>query len=276
MRGPTPHPKLDERQVAQAFWDSIGPMKGDGFDDYQGMSWSERAKLDPLRAGLDPRDDLGRKNAHIDRVQRHALLRGLAEAQILRGVSSVRALDFGCGGGRMFATLARWTDELWGLDRNVEMVELARRLNVMPPERVVVWDGQGAPPVPTSFDLIVSIGVTLTPELLESVAPELAQIAGERCVLVLIEQTDRGRGLTIERYRRTFAESGFVLRSERPVRLGTRSPFARIARQPLPSFVAAAAARAELAFAPTIHSSAAYVDHLMVLTRESADRAPSA
>jgi len=90
---------------------------------------------------------------------------------------------------------------------------------------------------------------------------------------VLIEQTDAGGGLTIDRYR-TFGDSGFVLRIERPVRLGTRSPFARIARQALPSFVAAAAARAELAFAPAIHGSAVYVDHLMVLTRE-ARSAPS-
>lgn len=249
-------------------------MKGDGFDDYQGMTWSERAKLDPLRAGLDPRDDQGRKNAHIDRVQRHALLRGLAEAQRFRGGRSVRALDFGCGGGRMFGTLKSWTDELWGLDRNAEMVELSKGLNIVPPERVVVWDGEGVPPVPATFDLIVSIGVTLTPELLESVAPELAGLAGDRCVLVLIEQTDAGRDLTIDRYRRTFAESGFLLRSQRPVRLGTRSPFARIARQPLPSFAAAAAARAELALAPAIHGSAAYVDHLMVLTHE-ARSAPS-
>lgn len=250
-------------------------MKGDGFDDYQGMTWTERAKLDPLRAGLDPRDDQGRKNAHIDRVQRHALLRGLAEAQRLRGGRSARALDFGCGGGRMFATLTDWTNELWGLDRNAEMVELARRLNVVPPERVVVWDGEGAPPVPTTFDLIISIGVTLTPGLLESVAPELAGLARDGCVLVLIEQTDATRGLTIDRYRRTFADSGFALRSQRPVRLGTRSPFARIARIALPSFVAAAAAKGELAIAPAIHGSAVYVDHLMVLTREAAGHATS-
>lgn len=251
-------------------------MKGEGFDVYQGMSWSERAKLDPLRAGLDPNDELGRKNAHIDRVHRRALLRGLGEAQRLRGATSARALDFGCGGGRMFATLARWTDELWGLDRNGDMVDLARKLHVVPPERVVVWDGEGPPPVPTSFDLIASIGVTLTPELLESVAPELAQLAGDRCVLVLIEQTEPGRGLTVERYRRTFSKVGFVMRSERPVRLGTRSPFARIAQLSLPSFVAAMAAQAEVALAPAFHRSAVYVDHLMVLTRDSGARSAKA
>lgn len=170
-------------------------MSGEGFDEYQGMSWSERAKLDPLRAGLDPRDDLGRKNAHIDRVQRYALLRGLRESERVRGGRSAQALDFGCGGGRMLEALAHWTDELWGLDRNGDMVDLARTLKVVPPERIVVWDGAGEPPVPTTFDLIVAVGVTLTIEVLESVAPELARLASDRCVLVLIEQTHSTRDL---------------------------------------------------------------------------------
>jgi SAM-dependent methyltransferase len=241
-----------------------GPSREDGRDTYQGMSWSERAALGPIRAGLDPADSAGRKNRYIDGLHRLALRRGLRLAERLRPGRSVRAVDYGCGGGRLFDALLPWTEELWGLDRNPDMLALARSQRIVPPEQLVASDDIARI---GKVDLFVTVYVAMTTTILDDIARDLERLAAPSCVAVLIEQVDASRGLTIERYRTAFAGAGFVPRVTRPIRPGTRSPFGRIARLVGIPPALRALAMAELLLAPLLARRSTYVDHLMVLRR---------
>lgn len=94
--------------------------------------WEDLADVDPLWAILsDPERRGGRweleeflstGEADVERVLRVA-------RELTRPRSRDRALDFGCGVGRVTRALARHFDEALGVDVSERMVEHARRIN---------------------------------------------------------------------------------------------------------------------------------------------------
>lgn len=98
----------------------------------QQQDWNELGKLDPLWAVLsDPARQFGRWNLDeffrtgaelVWRIRETAAPYGLPRA-------SHRALDFGCGVGRLTRALAPFFTECWGIDISEEMIRQARELN---------------------------------------------------------------------------------------------------------------------------------------------------
>lgn len=92
------------------------------------QQWEELAQLDPLFAILtekekqygkwDEEEFFASGRAEIDRL--------MASCGFQAGDNG-RALDFGCGVGRLSRTLRAYFGEVYGLDISQEMVELARR-----------------------------------------------------------------------------------------------------------------------------------------------------
>jgi SAM-dependent methyltransferase len=242
-----------------------------GLDTYQGMSWTERASLGPLRAAIDPSDIPGRRNELIDSIQRRALRWAIAEARRLHPGALHMALDFGCGGGRLTDELATVAAETWATDRNPAMVELAKKHARIPSERVVLWSDDSDPFGGVRFDLMLTVMVTLTPTLLGVVTSAMQQLVAEDGIVVMIEQLDGNRNLTIGDYRRELAAKGFSIRSQRLVRRGTRSPFLAIAsRLKLPASAVELLGRMEWALAPMLGiARGGYADSVIVSSRIS-------
>jgi SAM-dependent methyltransferase len=94
-------------------------------------TWDELARTDPWRAILgrpgqgppwDPEAFFALGDAEIGAALEYAARLGLPRRR-------ARALDFGCGAGRLTQALAAHFDEVTGVDVSPEMIELARRHN---------------------------------------------------------------------------------------------------------------------------------------------------
>jgi ubiquinone/menaquinone biosynthesis C-methylase UbiE len=94
--------------------------------------WDDLARSDPLWAVLTAPDKRGKRwdPAEFFRTGVDAVDGVLGEARA-RGLSigRHRALDFGCGVGRLTQALARHFDEVWGVDIAPAMIELAKSYN---------------------------------------------------------------------------------------------------------------------------------------------------
>lgn len=97
-----------------------------------GENWDAFGKIDPLWAiltepekrwgGWDPVEFFGTGRQEIDRVMKYIDTLGVH-------VRRQRALDFGCGVGRLTQALCAYFDECAGLDIAPSMIEQARRFN---------------------------------------------------------------------------------------------------------------------------------------------------
>jgi SAM-dependent methyltransferase len=127
----------------------------------QKRDWDDLARVDPFWAILtDPNRRYGRWDpeaffetgeAHIERLMARASGLGVPRRR-------EKALDFGCGVGRLTRALARRFDSCLGLDISEEMVARARELNASVPGctfRVCGHDELAAMPE-TSFDLVAT------------------------------------------------------------------------------------------------------------------------
>jgi SAM-dependent methyltransferase len=237
-------------------------------DSYQGMTWSDRAKYGVLGAVLDPGDKSGRKNAFIDRVQR-TVLEGALGSRHFR-----RALDFGCGTGRLLGFLAQRADEVYALDRTPEMLEVARRQHSMADERFVCWRDSRLPFEDKYFDLILSVGVlcAVPHSDLEQIAFELQRSCAPGGLIVLIEQVDNARALTPAAYVHAFDGDNFEVVAITPLRI-SGSIFHRYAAKAwIPSALIPALAKGEILsmrgarFSPDVRG---YWDYLLVLKKTS-------
>lgn len=239
----------ERRDVPDPPLGSIGSETEPGLDTYQGVTWSKRASLGSLRSGLDPNDETGRRNGHIDRVQRLALRWAVREV----AKPGMTILDFGCGTGRMFNELVATGAEVWGADRSEAMLDVARASQIVPPERIFHWDADAALRPPARFDVIATIGVALTPTLLRAVVTAVETLARPGATIVMLEQLDRRRGLTLADYGTALQSIGFNIERWRLARRGTRSPMLALSsRLPLPGWLSASAARAEWLAAPAL------------------------
>jgi SAM-dependent methyltransferase len=239
-------------------------------DSFQGMTWSDRAKFGVLGAVLDPGDKSGRKNAFIDRVQRTALNRALGNRHF------GRALDFGCGTGRLLGFLGKRADEVYALDRTPEMLDVARQQHPMPDERFVCWRNPRLPFDDGFFDLTLTVGVLCAVPHSDFVpiALELQRACAPGGLIVLIEQVDNDRALTPSTYRQAFESGDFEVVVTAPLRI-TGSIFHRYAAKAwVPSSLIPALALGEiLSMRGARFSSDAkrYWDYLFVFKKRSPD-----
>jgi SAM-dependent methyltransferase len=143
--------------------------------------WEELAELDPLWAVLSEPDRKGGRwelgaflatgEAEVERTLARAAELGLPEGH-------ERALDFGCGVGRITRGLAARFGEVVGLDASRKMVEHARRINAEVPNASFVA-GSLAELEPGSFDLAWSVLV------LQHLAPDEVEPAIERLIALV-------------------------------------------------------------------------------------------
>jgi SAM-dependent methyltransferase len=136
-------------------------------------NWDELGRTDPFWAILNDPDRAGARwdrkefmatgNVEFDRWLDWFLTLGLRPRRR-------RALDFGCGAGRMSQAIARHFTEVVGVDVAPSMIELARELNDRPGVTFVHHDRPDLSPFPTRhFDLVYSILV------LQHIRPEFTK-----------------------------------------------------------------------------------------------------
>jgi SAM-dependent methyltransferase len=170
-----------------------------------GTSWAELAQLDPLAAVLDPADKAGGKNRLIDRVHKRALARELGN------VSGTKALDFGCGTGRLSAWLAARGADVDGVDLTPEMLAVARAR--VPEARFQTIDGSTLPFADNEFDLVITAYVLQYYVDGDGAIPrELARVLRSGGRLFAVEQvtdSDLGRGGSFDAYRQMLVAAGF-------------------------------------------------------------------
>jgi SAM-dependent methyltransferase len=97
-----------------------------------GRDWEEMATLDPLWAILsDPEKRSGKwPLEEFFRTGQEEIARLMEQSQKLKlPRSRQRAIDFGCGVGRLTRALSEYFSECHGVDISGSMVETARRLN---------------------------------------------------------------------------------------------------------------------------------------------------
>ena len=122
----------------------------------QARDWDDLALVDPFWAvlaaddkrggGWEPTEFFATGEADVEEMLATA-------AQLGRPTRHERALDFGCGVGRLTRALARRFGETVGIDVSERMLEHARRLNADTPN--VTFASSDEPP-PEPFDLVVA------------------------------------------------------------------------------------------------------------------------
>jgi ubiquinone/menaquinone biosynthesis C-methylase UbiE len=95
-------------------------------------NWNEFGKTDPLWAILTSPEKKGNKwevdeffKTGLEEVE--AILSSLEQYNI--NIPKAKALDFGCGVGRLTQALAHYFDEVYGVDIAPSMIELAQKYN---------------------------------------------------------------------------------------------------------------------------------------------------
>jgi len=141
----------------------------DGVDSRQ--YWNDHAAIDPLWAVLSFPDKRGRWDLQefMKTGEREIALLFHRFEELGLEVPSSRALDFGCGVGRLTQALARRVDRVTGADISSVMIDHARRLNQYPGADYLCTSERGLDTLPSgSFDCIYSNIV------LQHVVPELS------------------------------------------------------------------------------------------------------
>jgi SAM-dependent methyltransferase len=233
-------------------------------DSFQGMTWAERARFGVLGAVLDPADKSGRKNAFIDRVQRTALQRTLGRRHFNR------ALDFGCGTGRLLRLLAARSNQVYALDRTLEMLDIARQQLELPNEHFVHWNEPRLSFGDGFFDLIISVGVLCTVSRVEfhRITGELRRVCSEGGIIILLEQVDNARSLTPATYVGAFP--GFECISANPVRASASRLMTYASNPNVPSWLIGPLAGLELMRLQGVRfqpNTRGYWDYLFVLKK---------
>jgi ubiquinone/menaquinone biosynthesis C-methylase UbiE len=200
-------------------WRSLARVQGD---------WDRFAETDPLWAILsDARMKGGRWDPDVffetGRQEIHALMRYVESLPV--NVGRLRALDFGCGAGRLTRALADVFDEVYGIDISPAMIELARRYNTHVSNCTFVQNpGPDFQSLSASnFDLIYS-NITLQhipPRHTERYLKSLVRLLGPGGLLVFQLPSERW-GIIADRLWCTFyydVYRRFVPRSEPVIRM---------------------------------------------------------
>jgi 2-polyprenyl-3-methyl-5-hydroxy-6-metoxy-1,4-benzoquinol methylase len=123
--------------------------------------WNQLAQRDPLWAILsDPTRRGGRWDLDtFFRTGEREISTLMYQLERLLGAANVfthRALDFGCGVGRLTQALARYYGNVVGVDISLGMIEHARRLNRHRDRVTYLHNTRQDLAVPGTFDLIYS------------------------------------------------------------------------------------------------------------------------
>jgi SAM-dependent methyltransferase len=212
--------------------------------------WNASATKNLDGSVLDPRDFRGHKNALIHLVQEQALERCLSALP-----RADRALDFGCGRGRLTTLLSRHAKETVGIDTGETLLAAAQKACEAPTIRFVHYGGEHLPFGSGEFDLALSVGVMqfmIVKAEHRALLGELAACLRRGGKLVLLEQTRatrRGWRASVEGYATTLGEHGLRLESSTPVRNGRDVLTYAVAFGAVPRRLLPAAARLEAALA---------------------------
>jgi SAM-dependent methyltransferase len=133
--------------------------------------WNQHAAIDPLWAVLSFPDKRGKWNLQefMKTGEREIALLFHRFDELQLTPPTTRALDFGCGVGRLTQALARRVERVTGADISSVMIDHARRLNQYPGADYLCTSGRGLDTLPSaSFDCIYSNIV------LQHVVPDLS------------------------------------------------------------------------------------------------------
>jgi ubiquinone/menaquinone biosynthesis C-methylase UbiE len=233
-----------------------------------GPSWDERSRLPEFAGVLDAGDPGGAKNRLIDSVHKLALRRELGQ------VRGRRALDVGCGNGRISSWLAGRGADVAGVDPSQEMLSAARDLS--PQVEFLLGDAEQLPFEGESFDVVVSVTVlqylAQQPERLSTAAAEIARVLRANGRFVAIEQVHDGglsRGASVGTYDACLAAAGLVTRRTTRIRLGSSRLLPHFAAHPrlVPLLVAARASMLEARLSRGRVEGGRYAEQLFVCGR---------
>lgn len=170
------------------------------------LTWAQRSALGMLRGVMDPADVGGRRNLYMHTVHTKALAR-----ELRRSAPVKRALDFGCGTGRLLRTLARSSAEVYGLDCEPAMVRAAWRYAQRYVTDIECWDEERTPFPASFFDFILCSSVlsVTEPEFFDRSLREMARMAQPKATLVLLDKVAPASGLALQRYFTGLSSAGF-------------------------------------------------------------------
>ena len=181
--------------------------------------------MGPFRGVIDAADTAGRRNAYM-----HALHLLVIEREIARAGLLTTVLDFGCGTGRFIEVLSSSGARVVATDKEPAMVDAARLYAGRYATQIVACDTASTPFGAESFDLTLCssvLHVTLRSTVPEIVR-ELARVTRLGGTLLLLEQVDVERGLTVSFYEDALSRSGFTVQRAYPIR-SARSLFTQLA-----------------------------------------------
>jgi ubiquinone/menaquinone biosynthesis C-methylase UbiE len=247
------------------------------------MYWDEQADLSDLRAVIDKNDSIGHKNRWIDCLTKTALLLHA------RFKPSDRALDFGCGIGRISLWLGKRVGHVVAVDMSARMLEKARASATQQGMSNVSfrqYDGQTLP-VEEGRDCVTCVYVLeciMDDHALATALGEMARVTRPGGQLLFIERTSEvspheawSPGIIRRRpladYRRVFQSVGLTCKVQRPVRdpgLVCDSP--RVNRLVLsgaiPVWALPLVARVDLALKVRRFRDYEWIDYLFVCEKE--------
>lgn len=155
---------------------------------------------------IDAADNCGRRNAYM-----HLLHIKTLDRELRRVAPIGRALDFGCGTGRMLKTLATHSTAVYAVDREPTMVEAARSYAGEFARHIETWQTERLPFQGKFFDVVLcsSVLCVTSVRLFDLSVAEIARVSRPGATLILLEQVAPARGLSLRKYFITLRKAGF-------------------------------------------------------------------
>jgi len=189
--------------------------------------WNSLSNLDPDASVIDPKDNLGFKNAYI------AGVRDCCFSKYIEKVGSAGVLlDFGCGTGSATVGLLKQGCQVIGVDISENLLQIARQRCNQSASVFVLIDGASIPFRAGSFSAAVDyvvLSYVIDNERVVQLLREIRRVLQSGASFAMIEQTRRKRievepGLKVQRTQdewcNIFELAGFKCVSSRVVRYG--------------------------------------------------------
>lgn len=158
------------------------------FGRFQREDWQIRAQLDGLKAVLDPCDPSDLMNRYHDYFHKLALSKHI-DFQKMK-----RAVDFGCGIGRITHWIARKIECVIGIDITLGMLDKAKNKIEHKNIYFINYDGERIPIRSGSIDLVISVYVLqhiVSIDDLNKIISEMKRILTDNGQVCIIEQVSK-------------------------------------------------------------------------------------